>query len=85
MTTTATIHTNKGDIRITLFADQAPKTVRNFTGTGEKTFSFTADIASRFRLITSMGCQCRPASIIRPRHGKRGRSSIDAARSRRSG
>ena len=33
----ATLHTNKGDIKVELFADQAPKTVRNFTGlaTGE--------------------------------------------------
>ena len=29
---TATLHTNHGDIVITLFADQAPKTVANFTG-----------------------------------------------------
>ncbi len=35
MTTTATLHTSLGDIRITLFADQAPKTVRNFTGLAE--------------------------------------------------
>jgi len=41
MTTTATIHTNKGDIRITLFADQAPKTVRNFTGLAEGTKEWT--------------------------------------------
>ena len=33
MTTTyATLHTNKGDIRIQLFPDHAPKTVRNFVG-----------------------------------------------------
>ncbi len=35
MTTTATVHTSLGDIRITLFPDQAPKTVRNFTGLAE--------------------------------------------------
>ena len=28
----ATLHTNHGDIVIELFADQAPKTVRNFVG-----------------------------------------------------
>ncbi|QXC62091.1 peptidylprolyl isomerase [Aquihabitans sp. G128] len=28
----ATLHTNHGDIRITLFADQAPKTVGSFVG-----------------------------------------------------
>ncbi len=32
MTTYATLHTNKGDIRLQLFPDQAPKTVRNFVG-----------------------------------------------------
>ncbi len=41
MTTTATIHTNLGDIRVTLFADQAPKTVRNFTGLAEGTLEWT--------------------------------------------
>jgi len=28
----ATLHTNRGDIRLTLFADQAPKTVGSFVG-----------------------------------------------------
>ncbi len=49
MASTATLHTNHGDIAIELFADQAPKTVENFVGlangtkeyadpkTGEKT------------------------------------------------
>jgi peptidyl-prolyl cis-trans isomerase A (cyclophilin A) len=41
MTTTATVHTSKGDIRITLFADQAPKTVRNFTDLAEGTKEWT--------------------------------------------
>ena len=41
MTTTATIHTNLGDIQVTLFADQAPKTVRNFTGLAEGTKEWT--------------------------------------------
>ena len=41
MTTTATIHTNKGDIRVHLFPDQAPKTVRNFTGLAEGTQEWT--------------------------------------------
>lgn len=37
MTTYATLHTNKGDIKLELFENHAPKTVRNFTGlaTGE--------------------------------------------------
>ena len=35
-----TLHTNKGDINITLFPDQAPKTVESFVGlaTGEKEY-----------------------------------------------
>ena len=41
MTTTATLSTSLGDIRITLFADQAPKTVRNFTGLAEGTQEWT--------------------------------------------
>jgi peptidyl-prolyl cis-trans isomerase A (cyclophilin A) len=37
----AILHTNRGDIRINLFPDHAPKTVANFTGlaTGEKDYS----------------------------------------------
>ena len=37
MTTYATLHTNKGDIKLELFDNHAPKTVRNFVGlaTGE--------------------------------------------------
>ncbi|MCE9591900.1 MAG: peptidylprolyl isomerase [Planctomycetes bacterium] len=41
MTTTATLHTSLGDIRINLFPDQAPKTVRNFTGLAEGTQEWT--------------------------------------------
>ena len=31
----ATLHTNRGDIKVTLFPDQAPKTVRNFVDLAE--------------------------------------------------
>ena len=41
MTTTAPLHTSLGDIRVNLFADQAPKTVRNFTGLAEGTQEWT--------------------------------------------
>ena len=41
MATTATITTNHGDVRINLFPDQAPKTVRNFTGHEEGTQEWT--------------------------------------------
>src|SRR5829696_5033500 len=39
--TTATLRTNKGDIRILLFPDHAPKTVDNFVGlaTGQKRYT----------------------------------------------
>src|SRR3989442_7454021 len=45
-----------------------------------KTLSFTAAMPSRLRLMTSRGMKWRPASIIRPRQGKRGLSSILTAR-----
>ncbi len=41
MTTSATIHTSLGDIRVNLFPDHAPKTVRNFTGLAEGTQEWT--------------------------------------------
>ena len=41
MATTATIATNHGDIQVNLFPDQAPKTVRNFTGLAEGTQEWT--------------------------------------------
>jgi peptidyl-prolyl cis-trans isomerase A (cyclophilin A) len=37
----ATLHTNRGDIRIQLHPDQAPKTVRNFTELAEGTKEWT--------------------------------------------
>ena len=40
-TLTATIHTNSGDIRINLFPDHAPKTVRNFTGLADGSGKWT--------------------------------------------
>ncbi|MEO6821253.1 MAG: peptidylprolyl isomerase [Candidatus Nanopelagicales bacterium] len=41
MTTYATLHTNRGDINIELFENQAPKTVRNFTELAEGTREWT--------------------------------------------
>ena len=41
MTTTAIVSTSLGDIRINLVADQAPKTVRHFTGLAEGTQEWT--------------------------------------------
>jgi peptidyl-prolyl cis-trans isomerase A (cyclophilin A) len=41
VTTYATLHTNKGDIRIQLFPDQAPKTVRNFVGLADGSQEWT--------------------------------------------
>ncbi len=40
-TLTATLHTNKGDIKLNLFPDQAPKTVRNFTGLADGSQEWT--------------------------------------------
>ena len=37
----ATLHTNRGDIRINLFPDHAPKTVANFVGLSEGTKEYT--------------------------------------------
>ena len=37
----ATMKTNRGDINLTLFPDQAPKTVRNFTGLAEGSQEWT--------------------------------------------
>jgi peptidyl-prolyl cis-trans isomerase A (cyclophilin A) len=36
-TMTATVRTNRGDIRVTLFPEQAPQTVQNFVGLAEGT------------------------------------------------
>jgi peptidyl-prolyl cis-trans isomerase A (cyclophilin A) len=38
---TATLHTTKGDIRVYLFENQAPKTVRNFTGLSDGSKDYT--------------------------------------------
>jgi peptidyl-prolyl cis-trans isomerase A (cyclophilin A) len=37
----AVLHTNRGDIRVELFANQAPKTVRNFVGLADGTQEWT--------------------------------------------
>ncbi|GGM00098.1 peptidylprolyl isomerase [Nakamurella endophytica] len=42
----ATLHTNRGDIRIQLLPDHAPKTVRNFVGLAEGTAKYTTKNAS---------------------------------------
>lgn len=38
---TATLHTTRGDIRVNLFPDQAPKTVANFVGLAEGSKEYT--------------------------------------------
>ncbi len=42
----ATLHTNRGDIRIELFPNQAPKTVNNFVGLAKGTAKYTTKNAS---------------------------------------
>jgi peptidyl-prolyl cis-trans isomerase A (cyclophilin A) len=41
VTTYATLHTNQGDIRIELFPNHAPKTVRNFVGLADGSQEWT--------------------------------------------
>ncbi|MFT4086821.1 MAG: peptidylprolyl isomerase [Gordonia sp. (in: high G+C Gram-positive bacteria)] len=43
---TATLHTNRGDIVIELFADQAPKTVANFVGLADGSKDYSTANAS---------------------------------------
>ncbi|MTD14751.1 peptidylprolyl isomerase [Nakamurella sp. YIM 132087] len=42
----ATLHTNRGDIRIELLPDHAPKTVKNFVGLAEGTANYTTKNAT---------------------------------------
>ena len=41
MKVTATLHTSRGDIRVNLFPDHAPKTVSNFVGLADGTKQYT--------------------------------------------
>ena len=45
-TSTATLHTNRGDIVIELFGNHAPKTVENFTGLADGSKEYTTANAS---------------------------------------
>lgn len=45
-TATATLHTNRGDIKIDLFGNHAPKTVENFVGLAEGTKAYSTANAS---------------------------------------
>ena len=45
-TATATLHTNRGDIKIALFGNHAPKTVANFVGLAQGTKDYSAVNAS---------------------------------------
>ena len=42
----ATLHTNRGDIRIELFPNHAPKTVNNFVGLAQGTAKYTTKNAA---------------------------------------
>jgi peptidyl-prolyl cis-trans isomerase A (cyclophilin A) len=42
----ATLHTNRGDIRIQLFPNHAPKTVRNFVGLADGSGQYTTENAN---------------------------------------
>ena len=45
-TATATLHTNRGDIKIALFGNHAPKTVANFVGLAQGTKDYSTENAS---------------------------------------
>lgn len=45
-TATATLHTNRGDIKIALFGNHAPKTVANFTGLAQGTKEYSTENAT---------------------------------------
>ncbi|WP_406268484.1 peptidylprolyl isomerase [Nocardia sp. NBC_00881] len=45
-TSVATLHTNQGDIKISLFGNHAPKTVRNFIGLADGSATYTTANAS---------------------------------------
>jgi peptidyl-prolyl cis-trans isomerase A (cyclophilin A) len=45
-TAVATLHTNHGDIKISLFGNHAPKTVRNFVGLADGSTPYTTENAS---------------------------------------
>lgn len=45
-TATATLHTNRGDIKIALFGNHAPKTVANFVGLAQGTKDYSTSNAS---------------------------------------
>ncbi len=45
-TATATLHTNRGDIKIALFGNHAPKTVANFIGLATGTKDYSTENAS---------------------------------------
>ncbi|MCO1581375.1 MULTISPECIES: peptidylprolyl isomerase [unclassified Crossiella] len=45
-TVTATLHTSEGEVRIKLFPDYAPKTVKNFVGLAEGSKPYTTENAA---------------------------------------
>jgi peptidyl-prolyl cis-trans isomerase A (cyclophilin A) len=45
-TATATLHTNRGDIKIALFGNHAPKTVANFVGLSQGSKDYSTENAS---------------------------------------
>jgi peptidyl-prolyl cis-trans isomerase A (cyclophilin A) len=45
-TSTATLHTNRGDITIALFGNHAPETVKNFVGLADGSKAYTTQNAS---------------------------------------
>lgn len=48
-TATATLHTNRGDVKVALFGNHAPKTVANFVGLAQGTKEYSTQNARAVR------------------------------------
>src|SRR3546814_10860741 len=55
-TATATLHTNRGDIKIALFGNHAPKTVENFVGLADRSEEHTSELQSLMRISYAVFC-----------------------------
>ncbi len=95
-TATATLHTNRGDIKIALFGNHAPKTVANFVGLAQGTKEYSTQNASgeqrravlrrrglppRHRRLHDPGRRSRPAPAAAARATSSPTSSIPSCSS----
>ena len=61
-TATATLHTNRGDIKIALFGNHAPKTVANFVGLAQGTKEYSTRTPPAAAPGRSTTARCSTAS-----------------------